>query len=678
MRLAIVVALVSFLKGTTASDYTESAFEKYEVSLKAKTAVKASWFEKTSWEALGKESNENFAGTKSKLGTVPFEQGGIRSFDDSDEPSSPTSQSQSQDQEANGLSIENLREKFRNATSVNLESVIVGDAEDEEEDHRKGENRRNIQLSSYFAPLLPTEISTPPLEPLRIKFVTNDLENMLDGSSRDVQINFLLEAVLPATQQFYSELLTVKPYQNSILIPPDVCFNSFEDVPQEIVDNGVQDADIVLFIKGIRCARPIAGASTCSLSRFDYRPIIGIVVFCLDSPAFSPSQNRGNTASSPAVHNAIHEIAHVLGMNSDLLPFFMDPTTGDPYKSDISSQTPEMVECVDGSIREVLKPSEKVMQQGKTSGGATYFEIVTPTVATVTRNQFDCQTLSGARLENQPTSFDCFGSHWDERLFLNEAMSAIYDDNSAFSSVTLALLEDSGWYRGNYSMTVKSTFGHGAGCDFVNEDCIVNGGDLPSHSKGFFCNSVSSYSQSPEYQCTPTHSSIGYCDLFDIYKERIGSSNLPPSDFRYFNDTMITPIAHIKADYCPITIQYRNFNCKVDQMGNMFEDALCLNLKLFDKPIAQCSSFVCNEPLQKLQIVAPFSDIIFTCDHDFQLHDHPDYDEVQIECPRLAVICPQFICPDNCGGKGICDYSASPARCNCFDENTNSSNCGEN
>ena len=48
-----------------------------------------------------------------------------------------------------------------------------------------------------------------------------------------------------------------------------------------------------------------------------------------------------------------------------------------------------------------------------------HFEIVTPTVATVTRNQFNCQELKGARLENQPTNpLDCFGSHWDEVSYL--------------------------------------------------------------------------------------------------------------------------------------------------------------------------------------------------------------------------------------------------------------------
>lgn len=33
-----------------------------------------------------------------------------------------------------------------------------------------------------------------------------------------------------------------------------------------------------------------------------------------------------------------------------------------------------------------------------------------------------------------------------------------------------------------------SPFGHGAGCGFVQGDCIVDGGEVPEYGKGFFCN----------------------------------------------------------------------------------------------------------------------------------------------------------------------------------------------
>jgi hypothetical protein len=79
-------------------------------------------------------------------------------------------------------------------------------------------------------------------------------------------------------------------------------------------------------------------------------------------------------------------------------------------------------------------------------------------------------------------------------------MSAFYSTaTSIISPLTLALLEDSGWYKGNYSATEISPFGHAAGCPFVEEDCIVDGGDVPSYSKGFFCNELLVDPRNPTY-----------------------------------------------------------------------------------------------------------------------------------------------------------------------------------
>jgi leishmanolysin len=42
-------------------------------------------------------------------------------------------------------------------------------------------------------------------------------------------------------------------------------------------------------------------------------------------------------------------------------------------------------------------------------------------------------------------------------------------------AVTLAALEDSGWYRANYSKADRTMWGRKAGCAFVQEKCVVNG-----------------------------------------------------------------------------------------------------------------------------------------------------------------------------------------------------------
>ena len=55
-------------------------------------------------------------------------------------------------------------------------------------------------------------------------------------------------------------------------------------------------------------------------------------------------------------------------------------------------------------------------------------------------------------------------------------MSAYFaQEADFFSPLSFALLQDSGWYWPNYRLAELSPFGHGAGCGFVQNDCIVNG-----------------------------------------------------------------------------------------------------------------------------------------------------------------------------------------------------------
>ena len=145
-------------------------------------------------------------------------------------------------------------------------------------------------------------------------------------------------------------------------------------------------------------------------------------------------------------------------------------------------------------------------------------------------------------------------------------MGAFYgNEQNALSSITVAVLEDTGWFIGNYSLTSKSSFGHVAGCDFVNEKCIVDGGELPSYSKGFFCNSPSSFATGGlSLSCTPTHSDIGYCDLFDVYQNDFPITSLPPAKFQYFNDNVSICISHlisfISSNQCT-SLTYIFLNC---------------------------------------------------------------------------------------------------------------------
>src|SRR5690349_11266657 len=51
-------------------------------------------------------------------------------------------------------------------------------------------------------------------------------------------------------------------------------------------------------------------------------------------------------------------------------------------------------------------------------------------------------------------------------------MTAADHYDVSFSYFTLALLEDSGWYKADYSKAENMMFGRGQGCAFIYESCI--------------------------------------------------------------------------------------------------------------------------------------------------------------------------------------------------------------
>jgi len=200
----------------------------------------------------------------------------------------------------------------------------------------------------------------------------------------------------------------------------------------------------------------------------------------------------------------MHEIGHVLGMSSDSLQYFRHPVSGAPLTRrpfELSDVT-----CVDGSSRTYFGlPGPDVLREGKNAvTGNRYYEVVTPTVRRVVRNHFDCPTMTGARLENQQGTTDCFGSHWDEMLYYTEIMGAVFSQSAnVLSPLTLAYLEDSGWYRANYESPFVqiSMFGHGAGCGFVDGNCIdPSNGEVP-HPEDLL--------RSREYERTDSHRKSG-------------------------------------------------------------------------------------------------------------------------------------------------------------------------
>jgi hypothetical protein len=314
----------------------------------------------------------------------------------------------------------------------------------------------------------------------------------------------------------------------------------------------------------------LAAASYCSTDQYD-RPTAALLHICIDESFFDIKHRRRN------IMTLVHEIGHLLGFNALSMAHFRKPD-GTPYTprnkdGDVPDTT---IECTgpgtDHQVATLALPSEEILRF-RNVRGVRVAEIVTPSVVQVVRNQFDCQLLTGAELESgegSPLSVTkgggCIGDHWERRLFSSDVMNPIVDDieySTRISTLTLAYFADSGWYQVDLSnANVASGWGRGAGCNFVNDTCINEFGDVPPQNAPFFCNDVVNdpipgiTSAQQIHGCTPDLSRKARCS--------IGKYDLElPSAYQYFNSTYGSHVGGSDTfmDFCPVYDGYDNGLC---------------------------------------------------------------------------------------------------------------------
>jgi leishmanolysin-like peptidase len=406
--------------------------------------------------------------------------------------------------------------------------------------------------------------------PMRIKFYTKALDD-IRNSTNAAKIDWYKNEVLPAAAAFWSSTLSVVPVSGNLRISSgeldsfDYCGDpEFTSVPKDHKSTGIENADLMLYVSGSASerfcpARTLAVAVPCNFDQFD-RPTAGAVNVCLDNIQLNSDGTASKEVFQDYMDVTIHEVGHVLGHSSNSYKFYWDPDTGTPRTSRPFSE--KSVTCVDRSVRTAVLPAENTLKF-LDDGVTRYAMIVTPKVQAVARNQFNCQTLAGGQLEKHPTRAEsCVGDHWDERMYYPEAMSGVISPTAnILSALTLALLEDSGWYRANYTNSRMSPWGLGVGCDFVEKPCLVinSAGEtvVPIYSKGFFCN------EGAAKGCSNEHTHKLACRILDynFYVPQV----LPASQYQYFQNEP-SKGGSKEADYCPIYANTYN-NLEVGQLA---------------------------------------------------------------------------------------------------------------
>ena len=379
-----------------------------------------------------------------------------------------------------------------------------------------------------------------------------------------------MKQAITKTTELFSELLLLPPNRYQALRI------QLRECDETLPNNGtiITTADIVLIpviLPQSKLGENVLAAAGACLITTDAtkRPIAGMLLL-------GEGYDFSNDNADEYLHMLLlHEITHVLVFDNSLFPYYY--TNKQVYK-------------------EVNLRGEKKNI------------IVTPKVKEQARRHFGCDSLEGVEIESQGGAGSA-GSHWEARTMLGDYMISTDYDDVVISDITLALFEDSGWYKANYYTGGLFRFGKDQGCDFIKEKCVINGYTKFTDD---FCTS------SWDEGCSSGHLSKGICYLGEY------SGNLP-KQFQYYSKENVGGFG--PADYCPVNYGMYNgkkdgylpFNCKTgmiryENLGETIGDhSMCVEVKGSSSSIAVCYEMKCFSDKYGNRIEIKIQDNVVVC-----------------------------------------------------------------
>ncbi|MED6264210.1 hypothetical protein CHARACLAT_012514 [Characodon lateralis] len=223
---------------------------------------------------------------------------------------------------------------------------------------------------------------------------------------------------------------------------------------------GLPDTDFLIYIHvhaTDKCrAEPsvLAYAVHCQTDALG-RPVAGVVVLCRDRLTGAAYSHQ------TTVQTVIHEMFHALGFSKDLFSSWQDCSSSQQVGASCS-------------------PRNKVIH----SDGSGQMRIYTPTIiSALQKHLMSTDPELGGPLENLDVTGRKVSSHWESRVLQGSIMAASLGDpiTVRIDPVTLAALQDTGWYSVNLSQAQSLVWGDGEGDAFGSlSTCTDN-------SSSFFC-----------------------------------------------------------------------------------------------------------------------------------------------------------------------------------------------
>ncbi|KAK7199557.1 major surface protease gp63 [Novymonas esmeraldas] len=322
-----------------------------------------------------------------------------------------------------------------------------------------------------------------------------------DDVLTDTKKQRLLEFMIPSAVRLHEERLSVQRERGNIVVDRLIDQNpecrDFS-IPASHMRKGVANADFVLYV----AAGPTLGTTTAWALTCQYfangRPSVGVANV---SPKYITNDQQ-------AMRVVAHEILHALGFTFNVF------------------QEQNMI----GYAPSLRRKSNVLV-------------ITSPMVVAQARAHFGCKKQTFLELEDMGGRGTAL-SHWKRRSMKDDLMAGI-TVAGIYSAMTIAAMEDTGFYKGNYSMAEPMMYGRNAGCGLLTEKCVLNG---VSRFPAMFCGSANA----TNLVCASDRMSVGDCNL-------VNRPSLPPR-FQYFADATLGG-ADVKMDYCPYVEPFEESKC---------------------------------------------------------------------------------------------------------------------
>lgn len=418
-----------------------------------------------------------------------------------------------------------------------------------------------------------------------------------------------MKTLLTEVAEFFSELilsvdgdirLNINPAETSHCYSRQLLFS------QDVINGIYTDLIVVPVVSDELPESTVAAAGPCMFLH-NNRPGLGIMYL-----------GRGYDFSNPLALKYVktviaHEMMHILGFIGELFEAYPNP--------------PKIIT--------------------KTINGVVRTLISTPKILEIAKRHFGCNSIEGIEIENQGGEGSA-GSHWEARTMLGDFMISNVYPEFAISEITLALLEDSGWYKVNYYTGGLFTFGKDQGCDFLNKPCYEGDG---TRFPNDFCVPFAQ-------RCFAGHKDRGNCSLFR-YDEEI------PEEYQYFDQRGPYVGGFEPADYCPVVYarinqggQYYSTNCQngileqdsPDRDEVISYDSICVESSLdknriFAETRGTCYQVSCDFETLTFNITVGSHNI--TCGKDMTEEQTVEGYYGSLKCPKFARVCNSHIrCTD--------------------------------